>query len=174
MATGTFDRARRLRADDDGEPEVDLGEEPEERAPATSRRAERDTRSRREEEAGAALDPEVLAEAIAEMTAERVGERLKTDERKVDRQLAEHERRLGDLEEANDEARAEMTKIAAKIDARATAAAPAAAGGATPAAGAREIAITEPDLGKDQGREDRLPDEPGGPKQPRGGWRSIW
>ncbi len=182
MALQAGTKPRRARADDD-EPEVDLDddEERDERAhrrtAATARRARPVARSRREPDEDEAepdeeLDQEALAYGIAEVTAERVAEKLRADQRKVDSRLAEHERRLGDLEEASDELTAELAKLAAKAEA---AGAVGATGGAAPAAGAREIAIVEPDLGKEHGKDEgRLPEEPGGPKQPRSGWRSIW
>ncbi len=184
MALQAGTRPRRARADDD-EPEVDLDddEERDERAhrrtAATARRARPVARSRREPDEDEAepdeeLDQEALAYGIAEVTAERVSEKLRADQRKVNGRLAEHERRLGDLEEAQDELTAELAKLAAKAEAKA-AGTVGATSEAAPAAGAREIAVVEPDLGKEHGKDEgRLPEEPGGPKQPRSGWRSIW
>ncbi|MHB8325456.1 MAG: hypothetical protein ACYDHB_13740 [Candidatus Dormibacteria bacterium] len=121
----------------------------------------------------------VFVATIAAATADAVTAGLKKDQHKVDQRLAEHDRRLGDLEEAKDETTAELARLEAKLEAKAAGAVPVAANGApaaaAPAAGAREIAIVEPDLGKgNNGKEDHLPDDPNGPKQPRGGWRSIW
>ncbi|MHB8324799.1 MAG: hypothetical protein ACYDEA_03450 [Candidatus Dormibacteria bacterium] len=180
-------RAARSDDDDDQEPTVDLtrdedDDEAAERRPRAASVSHRPAQRPARRESGdddEELDQEGLAFAIAELTSERTVDKLKADQRKVDQKLAQHDRRLGDLEEAHDELTAEVAKIEAKAEAKAAGAVPVTANGApaaaSPAAGAREIAIVEPDLGKGHNdKEDHLPDDPNGPKQPRGGWRSLW
>ncbi|MHB8313322.1 MAG: hypothetical protein ACYDD0_08500 [Candidatus Dormibacteria bacterium] len=201
MAAGFQTQARRARAADDdrdepdGEVLVDLSDDADEGDDRPSRGTS--SRRSRRREPGEQDDAEAdLVADIADATAERVASALKADRRKLDKVLAEHGQRLADLEEGQEILVAELAELESKAEAKAAKATPAApangtgpasangttptpqaasANGATPAAAPKEIAIVEPDLGRDKGgKEDHLPDDPNGPKQPRSGWRNLW